>query len=56
MYPCIISLLAVSLLGSSQSEFIEDTITYGKFPNDFIWATATSSYQVEGAWNVDGIL
>ncbi|XP_046442120.1 lactase-phlorizin hydrolase-like [Daphnia pulex] len=38
----------------SQGEFIEDTITYGSFPPGFIWAAATASYQVEGAWNVDG--
>ncbi len=24
------------------------------FPDDFLWGTATSSYQVEGAWNEDG--
>jgi len=24
------------------------------FPKDFIWGAATSSYQVEGAWNEDG--
>lgn len=24
------------------------------FPNDFIWGCATSSYQIEGAWNQDG--
>jgi beta-glucosidase len=24
------------------------------FPHDFLWGTATSSYQVEGAWNDDG--
>lgn len=24
------------------------------FPKDFIWGTATSSYQIEGAWNSDG--
>ena len=24
------------------------------FPKDFVWGCATSSYQVEGAWNEDG--
>jgi len=24
------------------------------FPNEFIWGTASSSYQIEGAWNEDG--
>ena len=38
----------------SHGEFIDDTMTYGTFPTGFIWAAATASYQVEGAWNVDG--
>lgn len=25
-----------------------------KFPDDFFWGAASSSYQIEGAWNVDG--
>ena len=24
------------------------------FPASFLWGTATSSFQIEGAWNVDG--
>jgi len=24
------------------------------FPHDFLWGTATASYQIEGAWNEDG--
>lgn len=48
---CLFSLSAAF----GRAEFIEETITYGNFPNGFIWAAATASYQVEGAWNVDGI-
>ena len=25
-----------------------------QFPKDFVWGVATASYQVEGAWDVDG--
>jgi beta-glucosidase/6-phospho-beta-glucosidase/beta-galactosidase len=26
----------------------------GVFPKDFIWGCASSAYQIEGAWNIDG--
>ena len=32
----------------------EDELLYDKFPTDFMWGAATSSYQVEGGWNEDG--
>ncbi|XP_077982792.1 cytosolic beta-glucosidase-like isoform X2 [Glandiceps talaboti] len=31
-----------------------DRILYDNFPDNFTWAVATSSYQIEGAWNEDG--
>jgi Glycosyl hydrolase family 1 len=45
--------LAVSL---SQSALVDETLLYGEFPPNFIWAAATASYQVEGGWNAGGQL
>ena len=33
---------------------IGDYLIMEKFPKDFIWGVATSAYQIEGAWNMDG--
>lgn len=32
----------------------EETVNATKFPDDFLFGTATAAYQVEGAWNKDG--
>ncbi|KAM9364867.1 lactase/phlorizin hydrolase-like [Pholidichthys leucotaenia] len=32
----------------------KDKMYYGHFREDFMWSTASSSYQIEGAWKQDG--
>lgn len=34
--------------------FPEAALKRSDFGKDFVWGTATASYQIEGAWNVDG--
>ncbi|KAM4731093.1 lactase/phlorizin hydrolase-like [Anableps anableps] len=32
----------------------DEKMIYGEFKKDFIWSSATASYQIEGAWRDDG--
>ncbi|XP_016516334.1 lactase-phlorizin hydrolase-like [Poecilia formosa] len=32
----------------------DEKMIYGEFKKDFIWSSATASYQIEGAWREDG--
>ena len=44
-------------LNSRMSAAAQTTADQGNardFPNGFLWGTATSAYQIEGAWNEDG--
>ena len=40
--------------GSIPGSIPSPEIAAARFPDDFLWGMATASYQVEGAWNVDG--
>ena len=49
----IVVVLVCVVFGCSRAA-TDDDLFYDVFPDDFMWSTATSAYQIEGAWNEDG--
>lgn len=53
-------MLKIAVLALTSLTFVssqdDDEFLYGKFPDGFMWGLATAAYQVEGAWNIDGII
>ena len=55
----VVGASAIPVLGAGEEQTSNETaavqqITAGKFPKDFLWGSATASYQVEGAFDKDG--
>jgi len=46
--------LLVIIVGTVTGIYVDEPLLYDTFPPGFVWSSATSAHQIEGAWNVDG--
>ncbi|XP_035677451.1 lactase-phlorizin hydrolase-like [Branchiostoma floridae] len=44
----------VDVQSQSVADLTRDIFWPGTVPDGYLWSTATASYQIEGAWNVNG--
>ncbi|KAI7815254.1 glycoside hydrolase [Rhyzopertha dominica] len=47
-------LLMLVLFGAVSKDVASESLNTNKFPDGFLFGSATSSYQIEGAWNTSG--
>ena len=51
---CWVSWLVLAVSATVAGIYVDEPLLYDTFPPDFMWAAATSAYQIEGGWDADG--